>query len=247
VISGGGHIIRTRNFLFTLDDALAPSTCREVLVPSDWSSPAYPLVQGVEDIRLIPQGGRLSASAAVRELDSEGLCEIVLARIDTESPENYRLSAWHTISKPDRRRHEKNWTPVLDSNETRFIYTYDPAIIVDGGGDEISAGTPEFAADHFRGGSQAIPFESGYLSVVHEVIMNKGARIYLHRFVHTGRDGVLISCSRPFYLIAKGIEFVAGLARTPQGDRLLISFGFEDREAWLAEVHEDDVRRALGL
>lgn len=247
VISGGGHIIRTRNYLLTLDEALAPSTCREVLVPGDWPSPAYSLVRGFEDIRLISQNGMLSASATVRELNSGGLCEIVFARIDAESPDTRRLAAWRTISKVERGLHEKNWTPVMDGNTTRFIYTYDPAIIVDGEGDEIATGTPELAADHFRGGSQAIPFDSGYLSVVHEVIKSKGARIYLHRFVQTDRNGVLVSCSRPFCFIEKGIEFAAGLARAPQGNRLLVSFGFEDRQAWLAEVHEDDVRRALGL
>ena len=247
VMAGGGHIIRTRNYLLTLDEALAPSTCREVLVPSDWPSPAYPLVQGFEDIRLIPQSGSLFASATARELNPDGFCEIVFARIDAETPDTCRLAAWRTISKLERGRHEKNWTPVLGGDETRFIYTYDPAIMVDGEGDEIATGTPEFAADHFRGGSQAIPFDGGYLSVVHEVITNKGARIYLHRFVHTDRNGVLVSCSRPFYFIAKGIEFAAGLSRAPQGNCLIVSFGFDDREAWLAEVHEDDVRRALSL
>lgn len=56
---------------------------------------------------------------------------------------------------------------------------------------------------------------------------------------------MLIASSRPFYFIAKGIEFAAGLARAPRGNRLLISFGFEDKEAWLAEVDEEDVRRTL--
>ena len=103
VISCCGHIIRTRNFLLPLEDAQVPSTCRKVLVPSDWPSPAYPLVLGFEDIRLISQSGRLSASATVRGLDSEGLCEFVLARIDAERPENFHFSAWHTISKVERR------------------------------------------------------------------------------------------------------------------------------------------------
>ncbi|WP_395660420.1 hypothetical protein [Aestuariivirga sp.] len=86
-----------------LDDSLAPSTCREVLVPNDWPSPAYQIVQGSEDIRLVSQSGRLSASATIRGLDSEGLCEIVLARINAERLENFRFSAWHTISKVERR------------------------------------------------------------------------------------------------------------------------------------------------
>lgn len=245
VISGGGHIVRTRNYLLALDDALAPSTCREVLVPSDWPSPAYSLVQGFEDIRLISQGGRLSASATVRELNPEGYCEIVSARIDDETPDNCRLAAWRTLSKVERRRHEKNWTPILDGDATRFIYSYDPAIIVDSEGHEVAVGTPALSTDHFRGGCQAIPFEGGYLSVVHEVVKNTGGRIYLHRFVQTDRNGVLIASSRPFYFIAKGIEFAAGLARAPRGNRLLISFGFKDKEAWLAEIDEDDVRDAL--
>jgi glycosyltransferase involved in cell wall biosynthesis len=245
VISGGGHIIRTRNYLLTLDDALAPSTCRQVLAPKDWPAPAYMLVQGFEDIRLIYQGGRLSASATVRELNPESFCEIVLAAIEPETPQTCRLTAWRTLSKVESRRHEKNWTPVLDGGELRFIYTYDPAVLVDRDGHETATRTPEFAADHFRGGSQAIPFDNGYLSVIHETVVIENKRTYLHRFVQTDRDGVLISCSRPFYFRAKGIEFAAGLARRPQGNGLLVSFGFEDKEAWLAEFDEEDVRRTL--
>ena len=169
----------------------------------------------------------------------------MLAAIEPETPQTCRLTAWRTLSKVERRRREKNWTPVLGGGELRFIYTFDPAVLMDRDGHETATRIPEFAADHFRGGSQAIPFDNGYLCVIHEMVLIENKRTYIHRFVQTDRDGVLISCSRPFYFLAKGIEFAAGLARRPQGNRLLVSFGFEDKEAWLAEFDEEDVRRTL--
>jgi hypothetical protein len=50
--------------------------------------------------------------------------------------------------------------------------------------------------------------------------------------------------SRPFFFRNRNIEFCAGLA---QGfdDNLLLSFGFNDNEAWLAEVTPDTIRKML--
>jgi len=51
--------------------------------------------------------------------------------------------------------------------------------------------------------------------------------------------------SRPFFFDTKGVEFAAGLAWHPDGERLLISYGVNDTEAWIASVSACDVRGVL--
>jgi hypothetical protein len=70
-------------------------------------------------------------------------------------------------------------------------------------------------------------------------------RFYHHRFVCFDETNTLRRVSRPFVLHDKGTEFAAGLAWHPDGQRLLISYGVADREAWIATVSADEVRESL--
>jgi glycosyltransferase involved in cell wall biosynthesis len=101
------------------------------------------------------------------------------------------------------------------------------------------------AADQFRGGTQAIPFDGGRLAVVHEVSARDKKRHYQHRFVWFDAAHRLRRVSRPFYFVRSGIEFAAGLAWHPDGNRLLISYCVNDAESWIATVESNDVRRLL--
>jgi predicted GH43/DUF377 family glycosyl hydrolase len=49
--------------------------------------------------------------------------------------------------------------------------------------------------------------------------------------------------SPSFYFIQQGVEFCAGLAR--KDDKLLVSFGVEDRQAVLATISEAEVRNFI--
>ena len=72
-----------------------------------------------------------------------------------------------------------------------------------------------------------------------------GRRFYHHRFVWFDEANALRGVSRPFFFHSKGIEFAAGLAWHPDGERLLISYSVADSEAWIATVDSEDVRRML--
>jgi hypothetical protein len=56
---------------------------------------------------------------------------------------------------------------------------------------------------------------------------------------------VLRGVSRRFCLQQPGIELASGLAWHPDGERLLITFGIQDREAWIATVDTEEVRAIL--
>jgi hypothetical protein len=93
-----------------------------------------------------------------------------------------------------------------------------------------------------------IPFHAGWLAVIHETDMTLGSlkRSYQHRFVWFDRMHRLRGISRRFIFRRPGIEFAAGMAWHPDGKRLMISFGVQDREAWIATVNASDVRALMG-
>ena len=111
----------------------------------------------------------------------------------------------------------------------------------------MSSHLPTVHAKDFRGGSQLIAFDGGWLALIHEVQWRGTTdhRFYQHRFIWLDDAGVLCGISRQFVLHGKGVEFAAGLAWHPDEHRLLISFGIADRESWIATVEADEVRRVL--
>jgi hypothetical protein len=72
----------------------------------------------------------------------------------------------------------------------------------------------------------------------------QGRRYYLHRFVLADAEWRIVRVSRPFYFRHRGIEFAAGACLTHDGADVLVTFGVEDREAWLCRI---PLRRVLDL
>ncbi len=135
--------------------------------------------------------------------------------------------------------------PQVDDLGLRFIYSCDPIRLVDEHARTVFEATPDIAAERFRGGSQAIPFDLGWLTLIHERSDRARRRHYQHRFVWFDRGCMLKKVSRPFFFQDLGIEFAAGLAWASGGERLLISYGRNDCEAWIATVEAAEVRQIL--
>ena len=253
-----------RNFLLRLSDDLGIQSAAEILPPADMPEPAWKPVPGTDrweqfpvygfhDLRLFTWRGGLWGSADVRELTAEGWCEQVLARIEKFGPATRRLTDWRVL-RPDYLRpegfrvHEKNWMPQVAGDRLQFIYLCDPTRVVDDRGSTVSETTPAIAAPQFRGGSQLIAFDGGWLALIHEVPFwpsQRPRRFYRHRFVWFDETNMLRRVSRPFFFHKKGVEFAAGLAWHTDGERLLISYGVADREAWIATASAGEVRSAL--
>src|SRR5262249_26977213 len=141
--------------------------------------------------------------------------------------------------------HEKNWMPRVVGDTLQFIYHCDPTRLVDADARNISEAAPPIAAHQFRGGTQAIPFDGGWLALIHEVRIRDGQRYYRHRFVWFDAAARLRRVSRPFFFQIRGVEFAAGLAWHPDGKRLMITYGVADSEAWIATVDADEVQGLL--
>jgi FkbM family methyltransferase len=238
--------IHTRNFLLRLNHDFDIQSAMEILPPADMPEPACTLVLGFEDLRLFTRGGELWGCACVRELTAEAWCEQVLARIEFR-PEKCRLTDWRVLQPEGLRLHQKNWMPQVAGDRLQFIYLCDPTRVVDDCGRTVTERTPAIAAPRFRGGSQLIAFDGGWLALIHEVQWRPSdrRRFYQHRFVWFDDVNALRRVSRPFFFHKKGVEFAAGMAWHPDGKRLLISYSVADSEAWIATVDAVEVRGVL--
>ena len=240
-----GGPVRTRNFLLAFDDLWDVVSAAEVLPPADMPPPVYEQVLGLEDMRLFARGDELWISATVREANTLGLCEQFLARIELVGVGPARLVDWRVMRPEGEPAHEKNWMPWVSGNDLRFLAFCDPTQIRDGSGKLLAEQAPPASLSHFRGGSQLVNFDDGWLAIVHEVTVRNDARYYLHRFVRFDASGWVTGVSPRFYFHRKGIEFVAGLAWHPDGEKLIVSFGVGDEASWLATLPKAEVEAAL--
>lgn len=224
----GSGIIRTRNHIVEFDSDW--SHIKSSLVEDKAGLPrnTFP-VEGFEDCRLWKFEGNYYASATVRDL-GDGRCEMSVLKYD---------AAWRIIDVDVIRDfcHEgtqKNWMPIAGKGPW-FVYWCGPTVIVERTPAKVTVeryrSTPSVFLGDLRGGSQVIPFEAGWVCLVHEVTWAP-VRFYFHRFVVMDKDFKIQAVSDPFYFHTKGIEFCAGLAQ--DGGRFVASFGVNDASAHLA-------------
>ena len=95
---------------------------------------------------------------------------------------------WRVLDPDGPRVHEKNWMPRVAGDTLQFICLCDPTRVVDEHGNTVAETVPAIAATHFRGGSQAIAFDGGWLALVHEVQERREAMV-LSASVHLARHG----------------------------------------------------------
>ena len=229
--------IHTRTFLVGLYDNMDVGDAKEVLLPEDWPSPRYHLVRSWEDLRLIARGRELWASAAVREHADDGLPEQFEARISHTG----HLEGWKLLrSQP--RACQKNWCPIEGKPG---LYQYRLGVVVDETGTALYQYTPVQDTDWISGGSQLVKFNGGYLTVVHEAHQHpfSGRRYYWHRFAYLDHEFALVHLSHPFVFHEREIEFAMGLVL--KDDKVVVSYGRRDCEAWLATIDREDIRKML--
>lgn len=193
--------------------------------------PSYQEPLGYEDVRLASVGGKLVASATVCDKRDTKLRRMAALKFDA------RGSVARARVQPALQKHEKNWLPFAHGGKLAWIYSIDPTIIMPAG---IKRKCP-FALEHLRGGA-VTEFDGGYLAVTHEVVDEVDGRVYLHRFVQLDRRLAVTAVSPAFVFAHYGIEFAAGIC--VDGGKIVVSFGVEDKEAWIVRV---DVGEVVGM
>jgi glycosyltransferase involved in cell wall biosynthesis len=244
-------VVRTRNAIVDLV-ARGPgrwerTRTRPVVDDLEGEAVVGARIQGYEDLRPFAWRGRLWGVATVLDRGPSGLPEIALLKL-REEEDSVRVRAVHVQRGMGTDRPQKNWMPLVRGDELLLVYGCDPTVILRVDPEtlqasELERSVPSLELSSLRGSSQAIPIDEGFLCVIHEAFDSDAGRRYVHRFVRLDRDLAIDTVSDPFRFEHTGIEFCAGLARV--GDRLLVSYGVEDREACVASVDLDEVVRFL--
>lgn len=98
--------------------------------------------------------------------------------------------------------------------------------------------------DGLRGGTQLVHLGDGsWLGLGHEMRLERGRKLYWHRFYLIDADGKLQAMSPAMKIAREGIEFAAGLV--VDDDHVVVSFGVDDAECRMGETSLDEVRRIL--
>jgi GR25 family glycosyltransferase involved in LPS biosynthesis len=241
----GDTSFRQRTLLAHLDENLKITSSAEVFPPDDLPPPEHADSIGFEDPRPILWRGDLWCISCVRQLNPDGRAEMVLARVGHTPSGQNRLTEWRVLASGTPVQWEKNWMPQVIGEELRFVYSSDPVRILGDSGNVLHLDTPPIAIENHRGGSQAIPFDGGWLMLVHDWQVQRTRRYYFHRFVWLDQNNRLSRISRRFFFQRIASEFAAGLAWHATGDRLVVSFGTDGHEPTLALVEAYDIRAAL--
>jgi glycosyltransferase involved in cell wall biosynthesis len=241
---GDDNPIKTRNFLVDLDGFSGRAYNQREVLPRGNEPLEFKAVLGYEDMRLFYWRGEFWTSSTVRQMHPDGNCEQVLAKIAEDETGATRLINWKRMLRQPRAT-EKNWMPIVEGDRLRFMWKLGE--VVDAEGATIINHPTGLATDHIRGSSQLIPFENGWLSVVHEArnLPDSHLRYYYHRFAFFDHSFKLVRLSRPFVFNDKVIEFCAGMCWHPDDDRLVISYGSRDCEARIATINHKEVSALL--
>ncbi|MFT4041333.1 MAG: hypothetical protein QM692_24335 [Thermomicrobiales bacterium] len=239
--------MRTINYVADVSDDLRVNKPRAI-EDADLIGPYthYPVL-GFEDLRLFRYRDGWWAVANRANVDHRHTHQMQLLRL-----RGAHIAECIPLTSATNEQLEKNWMPAIDpaTGDLRLIYSCNPAVVLRYDHDtrtvepEAIHPAPQIAAG-LRGGTQAIPFDGGYLCLTHDFARRDGEylRTYFHRWLWFAADWRIGRVSQPFFLQRLGIEFACGLVRT--GKHLLISYGVWDREAWLARVPVADVRTLL--
>jgi hypothetical protein len=229
--------IVTRNVIYRLDYKM-----RRVGGPSELISPPAPNPRtqgtGFEDQRIVRIDGTKLITAGVRcDASPIGHPELWEATWDMSTGtflEGRKLSKEAKI--------EKNWLPHMGG----YLYNHDPQVTFVNGNGDITAELikPTINVAFFRGSAAPIPWNGGFLYVIHEV-SHRGRRVYLHRFVHVRDswwDGMRVT--RPFFL--KGgpcMESCFSINEVSKG--ILMSCAYEDKEVYTITVSDETILNLL--
>lgn len=201
-------------------------------------------IRGLEDQRWVVHRG--SAWFTSTCFHATGEPQVVLGRMDSSLTHVDRLFRLRYSSAGAC---EKNWVPFSWGDGLFAIYNYDPVVVLEintetGEALEVGSQVPPRAATSFRGGAPPLRFGDRLLTIVHEVAYFDDRRVYMHRFVELGPSGRMFRASRLFAFDHVGVEYATGMLL--RGDKLIVTYGSEEREARWMEVSLETVTNMLG-
>lgn len=245
-------VFRNRNFILHYDKKFNLISQQEIIETlSRERFPAFNL-EGLEDCRLFTYNNESWFSCTTCDTNPTGqrqisLCKLAKARFTP----TIHVETLIPLIGPDLHRCEKNWLPFIKDGQLHLIYSYDPFVIVKpdletGECQTVYSYEPTHNFSTFRGSAAPIPFDEGYLMLVHEVVHHQDhTRSYLHRFLYLNKNFSINKLSKPFTFRHSGIEFCVNMTIDHTGTRLILPIGIEDHEAYLCFVDFATIRNLL--
>ena len=230
-VRGPDKRVNTRNYIVVFDKNFADKLIVELMDKSGVQR--YPVnVMGLEDVRLVGNDGFM---ANYMELNPDRRPQMCYGRyqldgtIDTLFPLPGDMSG--------KLKPEKNWLPFERDGKTYFVYGWQPLTIYQldtDTGDITLEKTVEFEFNFsdFRGSAPPIPFDGGWLCLIHQVYYDT-PRIYFHRLVWLSNDYEQIRFSRLFHFRALNIEFSLSMCIDDK-ENLLIPYSYRDGTTMIA-------------
>lgn len=237
--------VSTRNFLICTDKELHTLSQEEIVDRSDY--PRFPSIykEGLEDCRLVSFKGENWFTCSLFDANPSNTIQIGLGKIGDDGT----CRKIQPLVGPDRGRCEKNWLPFVYKEAIHVVYSHDPFTIykpdpASGYCRKMIETVSPFDCSRCRGSAGPIPFDEGYLTLVHEVAYS-GRRYYLHRFVYLDKNFRIEKVSPLFYIKKVGIEYCAGMTLDHEEKNLVITLGVEDKEAYLVITPVEEVKNSL--
>jgi predicted GH43/DUF377 family glycosyl hydrolase len=228
--------LTTTNYLCALDDKLDIKECSKVDTSKLDVKPIWDFV-GLEDGRVVRWDNKLYLTGVRRDTTTTGQGRMELSEIvDNKEVSRFRIPAIDEESYC-----EKNWMPIIDM-PYHYVKWTNPTEVVKV---DPEKGTCEVVIQQtdalpttrdLRGGSHVIPWEHGYLCVIHEVealssMAGKKDGRYPHRFVSFDKEFKINMLSNEFHFMGAEVEFVTGMCE--HKGNFLVSFGFSDNAAFV--------------
>lgn len=245
--------LRTENYLCELDnDTLSVNKYCWIDTRVLDQQPLWQFV-GLEDVRLVRWDEKLFASGVRRDTTTNGVGRIELSELEVTENSVKEISRFRIPTPQDGNSYcEKNWMPIVDLPYHYVKWSNPTEVVVVDPSNKTSKTvlTTEYFSffRDFRGGSQVLSFDGGYIALTHEVwlfnnYLGRKNGKYWHRFLYWDKDFKLRKISEEFTLLGANIEFAAGMCKYQ--NNFLITFGFQDNGAYILKIDQNLVRGML--
>lgn len=239
--------LKTRNFLLDYDKEFHLLSQKEIVenFPRLWNYSS----EGLEDCRIFFDSDRDWMTCATIGTHPGNIGQTLCRLSEEKDGPTLALDQFIPLKSPHDQRCEKNWLPFIKGTSLYMVYCYDPLTLFEidretGLYQTTVTDTPKMDLSRLRGSAAPIEWEDGYLAVVHEVVFDQKA-FYMHRFLQLDRNFKIKSLSEPFFFKQKGVEYCSGMTYDHSGQKILLTIGVEDKEAYLVHFNLDLIKSML--